>query len=635
MWTFTRELTSTPPTRHLSERGDMADLASLFSASPSLDDGRVRYDFFLLRPPASSPRVGPGGGPQDANAASPPNEQEDDRAEVERVRDDMLAFAAQQTRGFLWHRHRFYLQTRALPEGLRRVRGLRAFYLAGETAVGDAVQDEWVVARLVFALTRRNPLLIARTSDSDGEFLLIEAADALPDWVTPENSADRVLVRDGHVHIHRPSASSGSGKRRSRTSTDAVVPIALVDAIDAMAVAIGSSDGVSRAFEAGAPMQRALARKLEQETPVYMRENRHYARCLLPTRAALVLSHNPGLVAPAVEAFYYREPTHARQVCGHMAIFGPLGGSSSAVAEKRVAFSRAMFAQLMQQRFHPPKPFLAAPHSRYQVLLSPSSESARRSAADLGVKLACGLELLYAAESVCDQFGVSYRGIIDGILATQDASAITDDSDELKDDDKAWMAVHPDALEEQLAGLGRRFERHESDDEDATTGDVGGAEELQQVAAMFGSFFGGKSDVDGVQGAAPIQFDMSSFMDILNGASGGQDAGDSDDESDSDEDNEDAALMEAMAEMEVELADSTLAKSFVRPDGYDAAADAGSVDSDDEEEEEKPQVMPETSLDLDFNLLSNLLESFASQDGQAGPVSNILSELRLPRAVDQ
>ena len=31
-------------------------------------------------------------------------------------------------------------------------------------------------------------------SDSDGEFLLIEAADYLPSWVTPNNSENRVRI---------------------------------------------------------------------------------------------------------------------------------------------------------------------------------------------------------------------------------------------------------------------------------------------------------------------------------------------------------------------------------------------------------------------------------------------------------
>jgi len=33
-----------------------------------------------------------------------------------------------------------------------------------------------------------------RAQDNDGEFLLIEAADFLPKWVTPESAENRVLV---------------------------------------------------------------------------------------------------------------------------------------------------------------------------------------------------------------------------------------------------------------------------------------------------------------------------------------------------------------------------------------------------------------------------------------------------------
>lgn len=38
-------------------------------------------------------------------------------------------------------------------------------------------------------------LLDCSVYDADGEFLLIEAADVLPDWVTPENATNRVCSR--------------------------------------------------------------------------------------------------------------------------------------------------------------------------------------------------------------------------------------------------------------------------------------------------------------------------------------------------------------------------------------------------------------------------------------------------------
>ena len=36
--------------------------------------------------------------------------------------------------------------------------------------------------------------------DSDGEFLLIEAADELPVWATPETCHNRVFIMNGAVH---------------------------------------------------------------------------------------------------------------------------------------------------------------------------------------------------------------------------------------------------------------------------------------------------------------------------------------------------------------------------------------------------------------------------------------------------
>lgn len=41
-------------------------------------------------------------------------------------------------------------------------------------------------------LTKEISGLIARVHDVDGEFLLIEAADYLPSWASPENCENRV-----------------------------------------------------------------------------------------------------------------------------------------------------------------------------------------------------------------------------------------------------------------------------------------------------------------------------------------------------------------------------------------------------------------------------------------------------------
>lgn len=65
-------------------------------------------------------------------------------------------------------------------------------YLHGLTNYGDAVEDEWLVVYLLRGLSNQFPNLWIRVVDVDGEFLLIEAANALPRWLNPEIAEHRV-----------------------------------------------------------------------------------------------------------------------------------------------------------------------------------------------------------------------------------------------------------------------------------------------------------------------------------------------------------------------------------------------------------------------------------------------------------
>ncbi|KAF1782156.1 hypothetical protein JG687_00007099 [Phytophthora cactorum] len=559
----------------------------LFPA-PTVDENEARYCFFL---PSSSGQSQP----ELLQAA-------------EQQCSAFVDFVAQQMRGFLWHKHRFHLQVCSTKTG--------RYILSGRTRVGDAIQDEWVVAKLVFDITSRFPGVVGRVFDSDGEFLLIESAEALPDWVTPEDSDRRVFVLDGKLHIAPPGAAIKRGKDGDLYDDDALLQVLDV--------------GVKT--EASTAVQRLIRHKLDQ-VPTYLRDNRHRVRCLLPERAARVFSANGELVGPAVEAFYYREPKKAGLICTKMATFMPTG---DAVVEQRVTFSRAMFAQLKQQEFFPPKPFLRL-DARYRVLEKKDGEHTHpdKQAADIGVKLACGLELLYAGDGE-DQLGRPWKQVIDEALQEQVKFSTLPIE---PDDDDAWLYMHPDTLESQLQRAAM-----------AGSGSApGGADELQNMAAMFGKFVDGVSGVEGVEGAEPVQFDMSSFMDILNGhearegaagldAPWGQHFMDEDESSDSDDEPEDKgsddedALDEAMAEMEAELAGTNVVKSFSRFEELkDDENEASASVQEESSEVGSASFSSAKPLDLDYNLLSNLLESFASQEGHAGPVSNILSEMNFPK----
>lgn len=74
--------------------------------------------------------------------------------------------------------------------------------LRGRTEYGDSVEDEWVVVYLLRELTKKFEDLWVKVKDSDGEFLLIEAAGTIPEWLEPEVAENRVSVyshRFGHI----------------------------------------------------------------------------------------------------------------------------------------------------------------------------------------------------------------------------------------------------------------------------------------------------------------------------------------------------------------------------------------------------------------------------------------------------
>ena len=106
---------------------------------------------------------------------------------------------------FLWHADPF--EVGVVPDPQHK----DAWLLQGRMRVGDCVDDEWCVVWLLKEISVRWDVVIRYTSDhsctsqhdeliqfrcsvtdSDGEFLLIEAAEALPSWLTPSNAQNRV-----------------------------------------------------------------------------------------------------------------------------------------------------------------------------------------------------------------------------------------------------------------------------------------------------------------------------------------------------------------------------------------------------------------------------------------------------------
>uniref|UniRef100_UPI00358F6095 protein ecdysoneless homolog n=1 Tax=Myxine glutinosa TaxID=7769 RepID=UPI00358F6095 len=278
---------------------------------------------------------------------------------LECYRDQVLGSLAPWLVGYIWQNERFGLH-------YRPPKGEDPAHLAGVTDFGDNIEDEWFIVFLLREVTVRFPELFAWVEDVDGQFLLIESANHLPRWLNPDSCCNRVFLRRGEIHIIPPSRVPGDTRPEPS-------PLKLQSALDILA-----QNGDK--YLAGEMVRRAVGRRVDCHS-VKPQENLHHAYCILPAVLASLLQRHPQLVAPAVQAFYLRDPLDLR-ACRIFSAFSP---EPSVLT--MVTFTRCLYAQLCQQAFHP---------DRRSGFVVPPPSHPRHKAHSLGMKLAHGFEILCA-----------------------------------------------------------------------------------------------------------------------------------------------------------------------------------------------------------------------------------------------
>ncbi|KAI5301163.1 hypothetical protein KEM55_001970, partial [Ascosphaera atra] len=101
----------------------------------------------------------------------------DDRAKLQEVQKAASALVREHLKDYIWQREGFKLE-------FTREDGVTL--LRGRTVYADSIEDEWVITFILRELTRQFEELWVRVTDSDGEFLLVEAAATLPEWLEPD-----------------------------------------------------------------------------------------------------------------------------------------------------------------------------------------------------------------------------------------------------------------------------------------------------------------------------------------------------------------------------------------------------------------------------------------------------------------
>ncbi|CAM6109907.1 unnamed protein product [Calypogeia fissa] len=241
-------------------------------------------------------------------------------------------------------------------------------HLSGRVKFGDNLEDEWFVVYLLFEISRRIPSVSITVRDSDGEFLLIETAYFIPKWLKPDNSHNRVFIRQGAVHFV-PLANDTPRTRKSYGTASLKKSLLVLE---------GDTD--TRAPD---EVQKVILERIEGY-PEKAQKNVHRVRCKVPLSVAHILANEPQLISLAVESFYMRD-SDSMKVASAMKKFSPKSKDGAVeLVDVLVRMSRAMYAQLVQQVFQAPR--------NYPM---PSINTPGFKEAEIGMKITVGFEMMY------------------------------------------------------------------------------------------------------------------------------------------------------------------------------------------------------------------------------------------------
>lgn len=560
-------------------------------------------------------------------------------------------------------------------------------HMYGMTKFGDNIEDEWFIVYVIKQITKEFPELVARIEDNDGEFLLIEAADFLPKWLDPDNSANRVFFRHGELCIIPVPRKSERISWLPKTSPTIQQALSIISAHPEAVLASES-------------IQAAVDRRISGY-PGRIEASLHRAHCFLPAGIVAVLKQRPRLLSAAVQAFYLRDPIDLR-ACRVFKTFLPETRIMTSVT-----FTKCLYAQLVQQKF--------VPDRRSGYGLPPPSHPQYR-AYELGMKLAHGFEILCSkcsphfsdskkslvtASPLWASFLESlkrndyFKGLMEGSAQYQEKlemaknyfqlsihrpesslamspgeeiltvlQTLPFDIDELKteeadlppEDDDQWLDLSPDQLDRLLQdAAGRKESQPGPQKEEQQDYDVA------QVSDSMKAFISKVSTHKGAElprdpSEAPITFDADSFLNYFDKILGTQPLESDSDDPDLDDfeclDSEDDLGFEAleseslkgalgslksyMAQMDQELAHTSMGRSFSTRRRLNKDPLSQTANDNSDEEDAGAGDCAVEAVDVDLNLVSNILESYSSQAGQAGPASNLLHSMgvRLPDNAD-
>ena len=216
--------------------------------------------------------------------------------------------------------------------------------LFGEYEYGDAVDDEWATVLALLQLSKECVDVVIHVVDQDGQFLLIEAAEYLPEWMDPDGMQNRVFIRSGGLQCippvpEHPSQVLPLSKCSGHKSVDDCPPLLLSDALSILSTSSKSD------FEADLDITKTILSRLPVLSDDVLLQK---TKLTLPTPIAASLSENPQLISKIASSVDSSSSSH-------LTLFNPskVGRSTSMVTASRYIFAKLSLEVDKLQRSNP------------------------------------------------------------------------------------------------------------------------------------------------------------------------------------------------------------------------------------------------------------------------------------------
>lgn len=350
------------------------------------------------------------------------------------------------------------------------------WYLRGSIVFGDSLADESAVLFLLRELSRTHKDLWVHATDSDGEFLLVEAAHVLPDWLNPDTGANRAWLHDGSVHLLPSSLSADNSKGIKDSDKTITEPQAIMYLSQSSVHTISS------------PSLTSSALFRIRDYPASLLSSQHTTVLTVSRRLAYLLHMQSHLIVPMSEAWYARDALSLTLLKRRTE--GTLLFPVEDLVTCPVKFTRVSFAQTLA----------AASPPYLSTWVEASEDEKERKRRDVSAKVIAGAEILLADDGRKDSQAVREISLL--------LSDIEDGEDQLPSDDEIaswdgreesdnWLDVDYAQLERELRG--QPADPKEKVPTKSGFGDEGAQENLRRIVEGFEKFL--SDEQAGVDGA--------------------------------------------------------------------------------------------------------------------------------------